>query len=269
MTVAKTFHDLLEYALGIPLLKSPVGLRLEVAMQGAVRNVLHDEDDVLARINYLVQLNDGMVSHLLHQLDFSLDTLTTVWLLKLVLLVNLHGDFLVRRAMKTDAHNSISSCTNLFSNDVVLEAALLAEDHGVVERVSSLLLWLIRCRLFRLLQVSRCEHLSLLLFLGLNLGLRLSNLLRNSLFNRLPEHLGERIAVLLLLRLDLALTFICVGRSARGLRRRVRHSLSHLLHRRLLHLLLMLLVVISLLNESLVLLVGANRLFTTMIPMLH
>ena len=112
--------------------------------------------------------------------------------------------------------------------------------------------------------------MSLLLFLDLNLGLLLSILLWNGLLNnRLPEHLGERIAVLLLLRLDLAIALIYVVHSASGLRRRAHRSLSHLLHRRHLHLLLMLLMVVSLLNESLVLLVGANRLFTSLVPMLY
>lgn len=58
-------------------------------MQRRATDVLHDEDHVLLGIDDLVQLDDVLVLHLLHQFDFSLHRFATVWFLQFVLLVNL------------------------------------------------------------------------------------------------------------------------------------------------------------------------------------
>ena len=121
MAVADALNDLLEDALGLLLFKSAVRLGLEVAVQAATTHELHDQDHVLGGVDHLVQANDVLVTHFLHQLDLSLDTLPAVGVEELGLLVDFHGDLFVRGAMQSDAHHSVGALPDLLANDIVVK----------------------------------------------------------------------------------------------------------------------------------------------------
>ena len=104
-------------------------------MQAASSDILHDQDHILGCVDYFIKADDMYVPHLLHELDFSLDALSTVRIQQLYLLVNLHGDLLVRGPVEPDAHDSICPLTNLLTNNVVIERVLIAENHTVIMRI--------------------------------------------------------------------------------------------------------------------------------------
>ena len=159
VAVTQAFNDLLEYSLSVPFFEASVRFAFEVTMQRAIRHVLHDQYNILARVNDFVQLDDVLMLHLLHQFYFTLNALSAVRLLELVLLVDLHGDFSVGGSVQANAHNCISALTNLLAYYIILEAALLAEHHGVVQWVLLDFFALLWHRLLDLLHVGWSEHL--------------------------------------------------------------------------------------------------------------
>lgn len=78
VAVGDAVHDLFKEAFGVPLLEPTVGFGLQVAVQAPARNIIHDENDVLAGVDDLVQADNVLVVDLLHQFDLALHGLATV-----------------------------------------------------------------------------------------------------------------------------------------------------------------------------------------------
>jgi len=87
--------NLLPQKLGFSLTHLFIRLALQMAMQRSSINVLHDHKNLLVRIEDLVQLSKAVMVDLLHDFDFSLHTLSSVWVLQLALLINLNRDLLI------------------------------------------------------------------------------------------------------------------------------------------------------------------------------
>jgi hypothetical protein len=66
-------------------------------MQAATSDVLHNQDNVLARVDDFIQCHNMLVAHLLHQLNLPLHALPTIRVHQLVFFVDLHRNLAVRR----------------------------------------------------------------------------------------------------------------------------------------------------------------------------
>jgi len=73
----------------------PIGLPFKVAMQRPSVDILHNEENLLVRLEGFVQLCEAFMVDFLHNLDFSLDALAAVGFEQLELIVDLHCDLLV------------------------------------------------------------------------------------------------------------------------------------------------------------------------------
>ena len=61
MAVVDGLHDLAPNELGLEFRHLPVGLHLEVPVQAAAVYKLHDEEDLLVRLEHLIQLRNVLV----------------------------------------------------------------------------------------------------------------------------------------------------------------------------------------------------------------
>ena len=104
-------------------------MRFQIAMQTSTRHVLHHQDNVLLSVNHLIQLDNVLIIHFFHQLDFAFDRLAAVWIHQLVLLVNFHRYFTIRWLVQANSNHSVSTLPDLFSNYVVIHRGLTAEQH--------------------------------------------------------------------------------------------------------------------------------------------
>ena len=120
VAVSDAFHYLLEYPFRLLLIQPSVALALQIAVEGATSNVLHDEDDVLRSVDDLIEADDVLVSHLFHQLYLPLHTLPSVWIHELVLFVDFHGYFLVSWLVKAYSHHGVGTLANLLSDDILV-----------------------------------------------------------------------------------------------------------------------------------------------------
>ena len=166
VTVVDGLDDLAPEELGLELGHLAVGLHLEVPVQAAAVDELHDEEDLLVRLKHLVQLRNVLVVQLLHNLHLALDTFASVGLHQFCLLVDLDSDFLVERAVQAQTHHSVGTLTNPLSNEVVVQ---------ILDRTIRSAK-LITCRL-AVLEVLEHFILRVSIFLGLILGLLLLHLL--------------------------------------------------------------------------------------------
>ena len=113
--------DLLPQKLGLNLCHLSVRFALQVAMQRATVDVLHDQEDLLVRLESLVQLREAVMVDFLHDFDLSLHALAPVGLKQLELFVYLDSDLLVQNLVQSNSHHSIRSLPNSLSNDVVVD----------------------------------------------------------------------------------------------------------------------------------------------------
>jgi len=72
-------------------------------------------------VESLVELGDVRVAKLLNDFDLSFDSLPPVWFKELELFVDLASYLLLGLLVEADAHHCISSLTNPFPNDIVLQ----------------------------------------------------------------------------------------------------------------------------------------------------
>ena len=133
MAIPKTLHNLPDNPACIFLSESSLLLGLQVAMQWPSTHILHDKDDIFTSVNDFIKLHDMLVSHLLHQLNFSLDRFSSVGLFKFIFLVNLEGYFFIRGFVKADSNHSVGTLAYLFSYDVLVQSVFGSEAHRVVE----------------------------------------------------------------------------------------------------------------------------------------
>ena len=120
VTVVDRLNDLTPDELGLELGHLPVGLHLEVTVQAAAVHELHDEEDLLVRLEHLVQLRDVLVVQLLHNLHLSLDAFASVGFHQFCLLIDLDGDLLVERAVQAQTYHSVGTLTDPLSDEVVV-----------------------------------------------------------------------------------------------------------------------------------------------------
>ena len=95
MAVVNGLHDLSPEELRLKLWHLTIWLHLQVPMKAATIHVLHDQEDLLVRLEDLVELCNVDMIQLLHDLHLSFHTLASVRLHQLELLVNLHSYLLV------------------------------------------------------------------------------------------------------------------------------------------------------------------------------
>ena len=156
MTVLNALYYLPKYSWSIPFLQPSLTFAFQVAMQLSSSYILHDQYDIFLIINNFVELNDILVAHPLHQLNFSFHRPSPVWLLQLDLLVYFHSYLLISRLMETDSNDSICSRANWFTNDIVIQAVVSRKYHCVVQFITILVLifffifLLIWCRLLNI-----------------------------------------------------------------------------------------------------------------------
>lgn len=79
VTVTNPFNNLLENTLCFFLIKTPILLCLEIAVETATSNILHNQDHILGSINDLVKSDDVLIAHFLHEFDLALHALPSVW----------------------------------------------------------------------------------------------------------------------------------------------------------------------------------------------
>jgi hypothetical protein len=121
VTVPDPLHNLLKDPFGFCLLQSSILLSLQVAMETATPNILHNEYHILRGIYDLIEPDYVLVAHLLHQLDLSLHTLAPVRVHQLVLLVDLHGDLTIAGLVQSHSDHGIGTLTNLLTNHIVIQ----------------------------------------------------------------------------------------------------------------------------------------------------
>lgn len=80
MQVVYSEHDLLPEEFGLDFSHLAVRLSLEVAVQRATVDVLHDQEHLLVRLESFVQLGQTIVIDFLHDFNFSLHALSPVGL---------------------------------------------------------------------------------------------------------------------------------------------------------------------------------------------
>ena len=134
VAVPDSLHNLLKYPLGLCLVQPPIRLALQITVQRSSPNILHHKDHILGCVNDLIESNDMLVLHLLHEFDLPLDALAPVRVHQLVFLVDFHSNFLVARFVQTDSDDSVGPLSNLLAYDILVQVVLVAEDDAVVGR---------------------------------------------------------------------------------------------------------------------------------------
>ena len=121
MTIVDGLHNLSPEELRFELRHLPIRLHLQIPMQAATVDKLHDQKDLLVRLKGFVELGNVLMIELLHDFHFSLDALSSVGLHQLDLLVDLDGDLLIQHFVETKADNSVSSLAKTLTDEIVVE----------------------------------------------------------------------------------------------------------------------------------------------------
>ena len=100
--VLNTCQNLVEETTGFTVLEP--SLLDDVVKEFATARILHDEEELLRRFNYFVELHDIWVSHDFQNVDFSHDARDIRLVLNLVLLEDLDGDLLLRQLVDPLSH---------------------------------------------------------------------------------------------------------------------------------------------------------------------
>ena len=107
-------------------------MRFQVAMQTTTRYVFHHKDHVLLSVNHLIELDNMLIIHLFHQLDFAFDGLAAIRIHQLVFLVDFHRYFTIGWLMQAYSHHSVGTLPDLLANYVVIHRGLTTEKHRIV-----------------------------------------------------------------------------------------------------------------------------------------
>jgi hypothetical protein len=107
-------------------------MRFQVAMQTTTRYIFHHKDHVLLSVNHFIELDNMLIIHLFHQLDFAFDRLAAIWIHQLVFLVDFHRYFTIGWLMQAYSHHSVGTLPDLFANYVVIHRGLTTEKHRIV-----------------------------------------------------------------------------------------------------------------------------------------
>lgn len=199
-------------------------LPLQISMQRTTVDVFHDQEDLLVRLEGFVESSKGFMVDFFHDFDFSLDTLSTVWLEELVLLINFNCNLLIQKLVKTNSDNCVRSLPDSLADDIVINIFNCATFSAKLVWFSiyscwigaflAILLYLIRkmcvvCRiLVSIIQVgplaTSCDESSCLSVLQLPMSSKVCHGISHVLW-LLRAILIDIVIVLLLLRLALSL----------------------------------------------------------------
>lgn len=95
MQIVNTKHHLLPQEFGFDFSHLSIGFAFQIAMEGATIYILHDKEDLFVRLKSFIKLCQALVIDLLHNFDLTFDTLATVGLQELKLLIYLDSNLLV------------------------------------------------------------------------------------------------------------------------------------------------------------------------------
>lgn len=121
MEVVDAEDDLLPEVFGLDLCHLSIWFPLEVAVQRAAVDVFHDQEDLLVRLECLVELREALMINLLHDLYFSLDTFPSIWLQQFEFLVNFDSNLLVEYLVQANSNDGISTLSDPLADDVVVD----------------------------------------------------------------------------------------------------------------------------------------------------
>lgn len=118
VAIPEPLSDLSDDSFGILLVKPSVWLRLEVAVERATFNVVHDQYDILVGVDDLVESDDVFVLHSFHQFYLSFHRLSPILVLKLVLLIYFKRYFSVKGFVKANPNYRVRTLANLLADDI-------------------------------------------------------------------------------------------------------------------------------------------------------
>ncbi len=95
------------------------GLQLHVRVKRDPSEVLHDQVNMVVRLDHVPDFNNvGMVEHL-QDLDFPPERFFSRHLLDLVLLVNFNSDLLIERLVDRDPHRGVRALSDDLADEIV------------------------------------------------------------------------------------------------------------------------------------------------------
>mgnify|MGYP006110234909 CR=1 FL=1 len=113
--------DLLPEVFGLYFRHLSIWLTLEVAVQRAAIDVFHYQEDLLVRLERLIELREALMIDLLHDLYFSLHTFPPIWLQQFEFLVNLDSNLLIEYLVEADSHDRVRTLTDPLADDVIVD----------------------------------------------------------------------------------------------------------------------------------------------------
>lgn len=121
VAVVDGLHDLAPEELCLQFRHLPVGFHFEIAVQTAAIDELHNEEDLLVRLESFVQLRDVRMVQLFHYFHLSLHALPPVRLHEFDLFVDLDGDLLVEHLVETESHDCVGSLSDPLADEVIVQ----------------------------------------------------------------------------------------------------------------------------------------------------
>lgn len=121
MEVVDAEDDLLPEVLGLDLCHLSIWFPLEVAVQRAAVDVFHDQEDLLVRLECLVELRKALMINLLHDLYFSLHTFPPIWLQQFEFLVNFDSNLLIEYLVEANSNDGVRALSDPLADDVVVD----------------------------------------------------------------------------------------------------------------------------------------------------
>ena len=94
--VVDSKDDLLPDEFSLDLRHLSIWLALQVTMKRAAINVFHNKENLLVGFKSLVEFGQALVIQLLHDFNFTFDTLASIGLEQFVLFIDLDGYLLVQ-----------------------------------------------------------------------------------------------------------------------------------------------------------------------------
>ena len=117
MQVLDTSQDLMEEAAGLSVLQT--ALLYNVIEELATRGILHDQKQLLARLDYFIKLHDVGVANDFQDMDFSHDTRNVRLVLNHIFLKDLDSHLLMSQLMDTLSDFAECALADCLSDKVV------------------------------------------------------------------------------------------------------------------------------------------------------
>ena len=117
VAVLQSCKYLLKDPFSIILVKLPMGLLSQIAMQATSTDILHDQVDIVISFEGLIDLHNVGVVHLLEKLDLSPDTSLPVGISQLGLIIHFDRKLLAISLSRCNSHNGVGSLADLLTKD--------------------------------------------------------------------------------------------------------------------------------------------------------